>query len=125
MFGPVHGDEHRQQIVAPDRLALAENGDAAERVGGGEDVGERLDLHDVGMAGHRPIGSELAFRAEVDRILGAQPREQGREAILLPELGPTDVDLFERKGAFIPCLRGHSGSLHWNRHRIAASRRRR
>jgi hypothetical protein len=123
MLGPVHGDEHRQQIVAPERLAFAEDGDSAERVGRREDVGERLDLHDVGMAGHRPVRAEFAVRAEMDRILGAKPIEQRREPVFLPQLRSAEVDRLDRSGDIVPRRqRRHCGDPPSLVARIAGSR---
>src|SRR3546814_10216211 len=55
-----------------------------------------LDLHDVLVAGHRPVGPVGAPGAVMHRILVAQTREEGAPGVVPIDLWIADVDAVER-----------------------------
>src|SRR6476620_12273980 len=63
-----------------------------------------LDLHDVVVFGHRPIGPEHAVVAAMNRVFLAQPVEIGPEWIGAKQFGIAGVELLEREGiGALPC----------------------
>src|SRR3546814_20470840 len=55
-----------------------------------------LDLHDVLVAGHRPVGPVGAPGAVMHRILVAQTREAGAPGVVPIDLWIADVDAVDR-----------------------------
>ena len=107
-FGAVHRDEAGLEREL--RVRVADH-DAARRR---EGLGVLLDVDDVVEARDRPVGTELALRAVVDRVLLAQALEVAPVRVGLEELGVRDVDLVERNRVGIGAglsLGGESRSL--------------
>ena len=65
------GGSMRMKLGSSWPLRLVGDLDAAQLRGRGIGRGVELDLHDVGVAGHRPIGPVGALGVAMDRILGA------------------------------------------------------
>ena len=107
----VHGDEagaaklHR--LVA-DRNAAECGGRREHRVVG-------LDVHDVVVLGHRPVRTEQAAAAVVDRRFLAQALEVGPEGVVAEQFGIADVEVLERGriSAFACFVRRLDRAMHW------------
>ena len=98
--GAVHGDEHGQGEV----LEGVPNGDGG--LGGVNLVGS-VHLHDVLVAGNRPVGGEKAGLAQVHRRLVAQALEPGPLGAAGEQEGVGHIQLFKRQGVgVLPGLLG-------------------
>ncbi len=71
-----------------------------------------LDLHDVLVLGHRPIGTVEACPAVMHRVLAPQPREIGVPDVVLVEPGFADVDRLERDAVGLGVNRVVKGWAH-------------
>ena len=88
----IHGDEARPAQVG----ARVADGDAAQRRVRRKHLIIGVDGHDVLVAGHRPIGPELAVVAPVHRRLAPQAFEVGPEAVGQEQVRITGVKIFQR-----------------------------
>src|SRR3978361_657937 len=57
-----------------------------------------LDVHDVVIFFHRPVGPEHAVLAAMDRIFPTEPVEIGPERIGAKQFGIAGIELLERDG---------------------------
>ena len=85
----VHADEVGQFRA----LGLVGDLDAAQFGGRRVGAGIELDLHDVGKAGHRPVGSVGAIGVAMHGIFPPQPLEMRSPAVVPIETRITDVGL--------------------------------
>ncbi len=106
--GRIHADEARPVHV----LGLILDLDAAQFRGRGIDLVVDLDLHDVFVLGHRPIGAVAAIAAVMHRVLAPQPGEIGVPDVILVEPRIADVDGVERHAAGVGMNRGVEGCVH-------------
>ena len=79
-----------------------------------------VDSDDVVMFGHRPVGTEAAFAAQMDRVLAPEALEPWPKRIVAKELRVRNIELFKRGrtrlGAgffgFFGCCGVHGASTH-------------
>jgi len=93
---------HRDEALAAQIRRHVADRDAAERCGRGEHRMVGLDVHDVVVAGDRPVRPEHRVLAVMHRILAAQPVEIRPEGIGLEQLGMAGIVVRQRQcvGAF-------------------------
>ena len=60
-----------------------------------------VDVFAVGELRDRPIGSELAVRAQMHRRFGAQPLEVGQHPVRFKKQWMCGIEVFERHGVGI------------------------
>jgi hypothetical protein len=104
----IHADKARLFHV----LGLILDLDAAQFGSRGIDRVIDLDLHDVFVLAHRPIGAVLALRAVMHRVLTAQPLEIGVPDVVLVEPRIADVDRVERHAVDVGMNRGVEQCVH-------------
>jgi hypothetical protein len=93
VFRLIHRDEHR---TAEFRRRIA-NGNAAETRFRRIDLMIGLDMHDVVVLHHRPVRTELAVLAVVNRILFPQPLKIGPERIGAEKIGIAGIEVLKRR----------------------------
>ncbi len=90
----VHRDETRP-VVAHRHVT---DRDTAERDVGGEDAVVGIDMHDVVIFGHRPIGFDRRVGAVVHRLFLAQPFEPRPQRIVLEQPWRAGMKILQRRG---------------------------
>ena len=89
----IHRDEAR--IVVARRHVT--DRDAAECRVGGEDAVVGIDMHDVVVFGHRPIGLDRRVGAVVHRLFLAQPLEPRPQRVVLEQSWRTGMKILQRR----------------------------
>src|SRR5215216_817292 len=92
MLWLVHRNEARP-VIADGGVADV---DAANRRVGGEDAVIGVDMHDVVIFGHRPIGLDRRVGAVMHRLLLAQPLEPRPQRIVLEQLWRAWMKILQR-----------------------------
>ena len=82
MFGWVLGNKHGQGIGVFVFSRLPAKGDTAGALLGREQLMVRVDIHDVVVFGHRPVGPHHTFGGVVHRVFGAQALKMGPQGVV-------------------------------------------
>ena len=92
VLGRVHRDEHLEFEITLVAMHVVDR-DPAQLGFGRERLVVGVDCHDVVELGHRPVWTDAAFSAVVDRILAPQAFEKEPDGILLEQAWVRDIDL--------------------------------